>query len=151
MTRLEIQDLVVEIDGDRIVDGVDLTVEQGDIHALMGPNGSGKSTLAHALMGHPEYDIVAGEARLGGEDILAMEPDERARTGLFLAFQYPSEIPGVTVSNFLRTALNARLPDDEEVDLSAFQETLREKMDMLDIDASFAERYLNDGFSGGEK
>ncbi len=148
---LKIRDLQVEIDGDRIVDGVDLTVEDGQVHALMGPNGSGKSTLAHALMGHPNYDVVGGEALLDGEDVLELEPDERARAGLFLAFQYPSEIPGVTVSNFLRTAINARRPEDDEIPIDAFKERLQEKMDLLDIDESFAERYLNDGFSGGEK
>ncbi|MDY6766212.1 MAG: Fe-S cluster assembly ATPase SufC [Candidatus Nanohaloarchaea archaeon] len=151
MTQLEITNLQVEIDGDRIVDGVDLTVGQGEVHALMGPNGSGKSTLAHALMGHPDYDVVGGSAVLDGEDILAMEPDERARHGLFLAFQYPAEIPGVTVSNFLRTAVNERLPGDEEVPVDEFQDTLADAMDMLGIEAEFAERYLNDGFSGGEK
>ncbi|MDY6770046.1 MAG: Fe-S cluster assembly ATPase SufC [Candidatus Nanohaloarchaea archaeon] len=151
MTTLDLRDLEVDIDGDRIVDGVSLTVEEGEVHALMGPNGSGKSTLAHALMGHPDYDIVGGEALLDGEDILQMEPDERSRAGLFLAFQYPSEIPGVTVSNFLRTALNARLPEDQEVAIDEFQDRLARAMDLLDIDEAFAERYLNDGFSGGEK
>ncbi len=168
MTRLEIRDLHVEIDGDPIVNGVDLTIEQGKVHALMGPNGSGKSTLAQAIMGHPRYDVTEGEVLLDGENILEMEPDERGRAGLFLAFQYPSEIPGVTVSNFLRTAINARRGEDadessesatstdepdreDEIPISEFQNLLKEKMDMLDIDHGFAERYLNDGFSGGEK
>ncbi|MDY6774195.1 MAG: Fe-S cluster assembly ATPase SufC [Candidatus Nanohaloarchaea archaeon] len=151
MTRLEISDLEVEVEGEEIVKGVDLEVEQGEVHALMGPNGSGKSTLAHALMGHPDYEVTGGEALMDGNDLLQLEPDERARSGLFLAFQYPSEIPGVTVSNFLRTATNARMPEDEEVEVEEFQEKLEEKMELLDIDSSFAERYLNEGFSGGEK
>ncbi len=151
MTTLEIRDLEVDIDGERIVDGVDLTVEDDQVHALMGPNGSGKSTLAHTLMGHPDYDVVGGEALLDGENILEMEPDERARAGLFLAFQYPAEIPGVSVSNFLRTAINARRDEDDEIPIDAFQDLLAEKMEMLDIDPAFAERSLNDGFSGGEK
>lgn len=151
MTTLEIRDLQVQIDGDDIVKGVNLTIEDGKVHALMGPNGSGKSTLAKALMGHPRYDVVGGEALLDGDDILEMEPDERARAGLFLAFQYPSEIPGVTVSNFLRTAINERRGEDDEIPISEFQELLREKMELLDVDPAFEERYLNDGFSGGEK
>lgn len=151
MAQLDIRDLHVEIDGDEIVKGVDMTVEEGKVHALMGPNGSGKSTLANALMGHPKFDVTQGEALLDGEDVLEMEPDERSRAGLFLAFQYPSEIPGVTVSNFLRTAINARRPEDDEIPIGEFQDLLKEKMDLLDIDHDFAERYLNDGFSGGEK
>ncbi len=156
MATLEITDLHVNIDDDEIVKGVDLTVEEGKVHALMGPNGSGKSTLAKALMGHPLFDVTGGKALLDGENILDMEPDERARSGLFLAFQYPSEIPGVTVSNFLRTAINARRDEEEsgeenEIPISEFQDRLQDKMDLLDIDDEFAERYLNDGFSGGEK
>lgn len=151
MTRLELEDLKVDVEGDRIVDGINLSIEQGEIHALMGPNGSGKSTLAHSLMGHPDYEIVGGKAFLDGEDILELEPDERARKGLFLAFQYPSEIPGVTVSNFLRTAMNSKMPEGEEIEVGEFQELLQEKMELLEIDDSFAERYLNEGFSGGEK
>ncbi|MFB6167140.1 MAG: Fe-S cluster assembly ATPase SufC [Candidatus Nanohaloarchaea archaeon] len=151
MTKLEIDGLEVEIEGETIVDGVSLTVEEGEIHALMGPNGSGKSTLAHSLMGHPDYEIVGGEARLDGENLLEMEPDERARKGLFLAFQYPAEIPGVSVSNFLRTALNERREEEDEIPIQEFKDLLEEKMDLLDIDHGFAERYLNEGFSGGEK
>lgn len=168
MATLEIKDLQVEIDGDEIVNGVDLTIEEGKVHALMGPNGSGKSTLAQALMGHPKYKVTGGEALLDGENVLEMEPDERARAGLFLAFQYPSEVPGVTVSNFLRTAINARRGEDsdessesatsteepdreDEIPIKEFQNLLKEQMDLLDIDHDFAERYLNDGFSGGEK
>jgi len=135
--------------------GVDLTIDKGEVHAIMGPNGTGKSTLAYALMGHPAYTITEGEVLLNGENILELEADERSRKGIFLAFQYPVAIPGVTVANFLRTALNARRkavnPDDKGVSLVEFRKLLKEKMDLLKMDSAFAGRYLNDGFSGGEK
>ena len=134
-----------------ILKGVDLEIRKGEIHAIMGPNGSGKSTLAKILMGHPGYEATGGEALFRGEDILELEPDERAQEGIFLAFQYPVEIPGVSIANFLRTALQARLEGDEELDLFEFQDLLMERMEMLDMDPSFAERPVNDGFSGGEK
>ncbi|HPC07069.1 MAG TPA: Fe-S cluster assembly ATPase SufC, partial [Anaerolineaceae bacterium] len=138
-----------------ILKGVDLTIDKGEVHAIMGPNGTGKSTLAYALMGHPAYTITEGEVLLNGENILELEADERSRKGIFLAFQYPVAIPGVTVANFLRTALNARRkavnPDDKGVSLVEFRKLLKEKMDLLKMDSAFAGRYLNDGFSGGEK
>ncbi len=148
---LEIENLHVEVEGEKILNGVDLEISKGEVVAMMGPNGSGKSTLAKVLMGHPAYDVIEGEVRFKGEDVLELEPDERAHLGLFLAFQYPKEITGVSVSNFLRTALNAGKPEDEEVDPVEFGELLTEKMEMLDIDPEFANRYVNEGFSGGEK
>ena len=148
---LEIRDLHVEVEGEEILNGIDLDIAKGEIVAMMGPNGSGKSTLAKVLMGHPAYEVTRGEARFKGENVLELEPDERAQLGLFLAFQYPKEITGVTVSNLLRTAKNARLDEDEEVDPVEFQEELTEKMELLDIDPEFANRYVNEGFSGGEK
>lgn len=134
-----------------ILKGVDLELQQGEIHAIMGPNGSGKSTLAKVLAGHPGYEATAGEVMYRGEPILEMDPEERACAGIFLAFQYPVEIPGVSIANFLRTALQARLEGDDEVDLFDFQDELIERMKLLDMDPSFAERPINDGFSGGEK
>ena len=135
--------------------GVDLTVKQGEIHAIMGPNGTGKSTLAYTLMGHPSYEVTAGEVWFKDKNILELSADERSRMGLFLAFQYPVSIPGVTVANFLRSALNARRratnPEDKGVPIPAFRKMLKEQMDVLKMDHSFAGRYLNDGFSGGEK
>ena len=152
---LEIKNLHVDIDDQPILRGIDLLVKQGEIHALMGPNGSGKSTLAYALAGHPFYEPKAGEVIFDGLDLLAMAPDERSRAGLFLAFQYPLAVPGVTVANFLRQALNARQrsenSDDKGVPIPIFRKMLMEKMDILSIDHRFAGRYLNDGFSGGEK
>lgn len=154
-TALEIKNLHVTIDDQHILKGVDLLVKQGEIHALMGPNGSGKSTLAYTLAGHPFYEPTAGQVIFGGEDLLDMDPDERSRAGLFLAFQYPVAVPGVTVANFLRQAINARRkaddPDDKGISIPAFRRLLKEKMDELNIDHKFAGRYLNDGFSGGEK
>ena len=134
-----------------ILKGVDLAVGKGRIHAIMGPNGSGKSTLAKVIAGHPGYEATSGSVRFRGQDLLEMEPDERARAGVFMAFQYPVEVPGVSIANFLRTALQARLEDDEELDLFDFQERLVERMELLDMDPAFAQRPVNDGFSGGEK
>lgn len=146
---LEIKNLHVQIDDKPILKGLNLTLKSGEIHALMGPNGSGKTTLSFTLMGHPRYRVTEGEVFLNGQNILAMPADERARAGLFLAFQYPSEVPGVTVANFLRTAVNSARGKN----LSAwdFFELLQEKMNLLEMDESFAKRYLNEGFSGGEK
>ncbi|MFQ3534487.1 MAG: Fe-S cluster assembly ATPase SufC [Aggregatilineales bacterium] len=152
---LEIRNLHVSIDGKPILKGVNLTVQQGEIHALMGRNGSGKSTLAYALMGHPAYTVDEGQIIFDGQDVLEMEPDERSRAGLFLAFQYPVAVPGVTLANFLRAAINARRkalnPDDKGISIQDFRRLLIGKMQALKIDPSFAGRYLNDGFSGGEK
>jgi Fe-S cluster assembly ATP-binding protein len=159
MSELEIRDLHVNVGDQEILKGVSLTVKKGEIHALMGPNGSGKSTLAYALMGHPKYEITAGDVLFKGESVLEMEPDERSRAGMFLAFQYPVAIPGVSVANFLRTALNARLSKEENgngggpkgISIPQFRKMLKEKMALLEMDPSFAGRYLNEGFSGGEK
>jgi len=152
---LEIRNLHVEIDGSPILQGVNLIMKQGETHALMGPNGSGKSTLAYALTGHPAYEITAGEAILDGVNVLELDPDERSRMGLFLAFQYPVAVPGVTVANFLRQAINSRMkaddPNSDGITIPAFTRLLREKMTQLDVDHKFAGRYINDGFSGGEK
>ncbi|HEX8992004.1 MAG TPA: Fe-S cluster assembly ATPase SufC [Anaerolineales bacterium] len=155
MSQLEIKDLHVSIDGKEILKGVDLTTKQGEIHAIMGPNGTGKSTLAYTLMGHPSYTVTQGEVRFKGQNLLELEPDERSRLGIFLAFQYPVAISGVTVANFLRTALNSRRRainrEDKGIPIPEFRKMLKEKMDMLKMDPTFAGRYLNDGFSGGEK
>ena len=134
-----------------ILKGVDLEIGPGEIHTIMGPNGSGKSTLAKVLAGHPDYEVTGGDAIFNGRSVLDLEPNERALAGMFLAFQYPTEIPGVSIANFLRTALQARLEDGEEVDLFDFQDELLDRMKLLDMDPSFAERPVNDGFSGGEK
>ena len=162
----EIRDLHVRVaDTDReILKGLSLTMNAGEIHAIMGPNGSGKSTLAYAMMGHPGYEVTGGEVLFKGQNILEMEADERSRAGIFLAFQYPVAIPGVTVANFLRTAINARIKaeaaarnggvvpaDVKGVPIPVFTRQLREALQMLKVDNSFAGRYLNDGFSGGEK
>lgn len=155
MSELVIKNLRVSIDGKEILRGLDLTVKQGETHAIMGPNGTGKSTLAYTLMGHPNYEVTDGEVWFKGENILELEPDERSRLGMFLAFQYPVAIPGVTVANFLRSAINARRrvenPDDKGMPIPEFRKMLKEKMDLLKMDHAFAGRYLNDGFSGGEK
>jgi len=153
---LSIDNLHVAIDGKEILKGVNLAIREGEVHALMGPNGSGKSTLSYALMGHPNYDVTAGTATLDGRDLLEMEPDERAKAGLFLAFQYPTSIPGVTVANFLRHAVtNVRNPDRKEgedlIGMREFRKEMRATMDELGMDSEFARRYLNEGFSGGEK
>ena len=145
-----LQARVPDVDLD-ILKGVSLAIRPGEIHAIMGPNGSGKSTLAKVIAGHPAYEPTGGSIDFHGEDLLEMEPDERAQAGVFMAFQYPIEIPGVSIANFLRTALQARLEDGDELDLFDFQELLMERMDLLDMDAAFAQRPVNDGFSGGEK
>ena len=150
---LVIRDLHAKVaDGDiAILEGVDLSIGTGEIHAIMGPNGSGKSTLAKVLAGHPGYETTGGSVTFQGRDMLDLEPDERSRAGIFLAFQYPVEIPGVSIANFLRTARQAHLPEGEELDLFDFHDELTESMELLDMEASFAERHVNDGFSGGEK
>ena len=155
VAALEIRNLHVSVEDKPILRGVNLTIKQGEVHALMGPNGSGKSTLANALMGHPAYQVTAGQVIFDGEDLLEMEADERSRAGLFLAFQYPVSIPGVTLANFLRQSINARMkakdPDSKGISIPQYTRLLRSKMDYLGMDHSFAGRYLNEGFSGGEK
>ena len=152
---LEIRNLHVSVEDKPILTGVDLIARQGEVHAIMGPNGTGKSTLAYTIMGHPNYKVTAGQIIFKGQDVLEMEPDERSRLGLFLAFQYPVAIPGVSVANFLRTAINARRraanAGDKGVPVPEFRKLLKAKMDTLQMSHDFAGRYLNDGFSGGEK
>ncbi|MFD2705501.1 Fe-S cluster assembly ATPase SufC [Salibacterium lacus] len=150
-STLKIQDLHVEIDGSEIIKGLDLEINGGEIHAIMGPNGTGKSTLASAIMGHPRYDITQGSVSLDGKDVLEMEVDERAHAGMFLAMQYPSEISGVTNSDFMRSAINSGREEGDEISLMKFIKKMDSKMDDLEIDQSFSQRYLNEGFSGGEK
>jgi Fe-S cluster assembly ATP-binding protein len=145
----EFDNIHVEVEGKEVVRGVSLKIMPGEIHAIMGPNGSGKSSLSNALMGHPSYVITKGTAMLDGQNLLTMSADERSRAGLFLAFQYPLAIPGVTVANFMRTALQAHR--GKEADMSDFRKLLKQEMDELSIDHAFATRYINDGFSGGEK
>ena len=151
--QLEIRNLHATIasNGTPILKGLNLTIPRGEVHAIMGPNGSGKSTLAKVLAGHDAYEITGGEVLMDGKNLLEMEIDERSRAGLFLAFQYPLEIPGVSNANFLRAALSARLPEGEEIDAVAFYKLMREKMSLLDMDTSFTGRAVNEGFSGGEK
>src|SRR3712207_3892903 len=146
---LKIENLRAEIDGQEIIKGLDLEVGKGEIHAIMGPNGSGKSTLSNVLMGHPRYGVTGGSVTFQGEDVLEMEPDERAKLGMFLAFKYPSEVPGVYVANFLRTAVNSV----REAELSPMEmyRLIQDKMRVMQMDPKFAERYLNEGLSGGEK
>ena len=151
MNQLEIHNLHATIAEQEIIRGLSLTVPQGEVHAIMGPNGSGKSTLAKVLAGHPDYKVTSGSVLMDGEDILALEPDQRARKGIFLAFQYPSEIPGVTIANFLRAAVQSRLPEGEELEATDYYADLYEKMDLLQMDRSFTSRSVNEGFSGGEK
>jgi Fe-S cluster assembly ATP-binding protein len=155
MAELTIRNLHVSIEGKEILKGLDLTLPQGEVHAIMGPNGTGKSTLAYTLMGHPSYEVTEGEVFYKDTNILDLAPDERSRLGMFLAFQYPISIPGVTVANFLRTAINARRRarnvEDKGVPVPEFRKMLKEKMQLLKVDSSFAGRYLNEGFSGGEK
>lgn len=158
-STLTIKDLRVSVEGKLIIKKLDLEVKQGEIHALMGPNGSGKSTLAYSLLGHPKYEVEGGEVWFKGHNILELTPDERARLGLFLAFQYPTSIPGVSMANFLRTAVNAvkggkangNGKSEGGIPIAEFRKRLTEKMELLQMDKSFARRYLNDGFSGGEK
>ncbi len=151
MSQLEIKDLHISIGDKPIVKGLSLTIKQGEVHAIMGPNGTGKSTLSKAIAGHPDYTITSGDVLMDGQSILSMEVDERARAGLFLAFQYPSEIPGVSIANFLRAAVQARMAEGEELDATAYYKRLYSKMDMLKIDRKFTSRSVNEGFSGGEK
>ena len=151
MSSLDIRNLRINIGGKPIVKDFSLIIPKGEVHALMGPNGSGKSTLAKALAGHEDYEVVGGEATLNGQDILEMKPDEIARAGLFMAFQYPSEIPGVSIANFIRAALTSRLTENEELDAAQYYRRLYEKMDLLKIDRKFTSRSVNEGFSGGEK
>ncbi|GAK04247.1 iron-sulfur cluster assembly ATPase protein SufC [Geomicrobium sp. JCM 19037] len=150
-STLTIKDLHVEIEGKEIVKGFNLEISGGEIHAIMGPNGTGKSTLASAIMGHPSYEITKGSVILDGEDVLEMEVDERARAGMFLAMQYPSEVTGVTTSDFLRTAMNAHREEGDEISLMKFIKTMDKNMETLDMNEAFSTRYLNEGFSGGEK
>ncbi len=146
---LKIEGLTVSVEGKQILNGVDLTVNRSEVHAIMGPNGSGKSTLANALMGHPRYQVTGGTVHFKGEDILGLSPDKRAQRGLFLAFQYPTSIPGVTMVNFLRQAMKA--VRGEDIPVREFREKLLKTMDLLRMDQEFARRYVNEGFSGGEK
>ena len=149
---LVIKDLCARVkDGADILKGISLEIPKGQVHAVMGPNGSGKSTLSKVLCGHPDYEVTGGTAELDGQDLFSMSVDERSRAGLFLAFQYPVEVPGVTNANFLRAALQARLPQGETVDAVAFYKELRAKMKQLGMDAKFTARAVNEGFSGGEK
>src|SRR5437764_961486 len=151
MKELRVEDLRVTVGDQEIVRGLSLNIPRGEVHALMGPNGSGKSTLAKVLAGHPDYHVTGGKVLVDGENLLELEPDERARRGLFLAFQYPSEIPGVTIANFLRAALQSRLPEGEELEATDYYARLYEKMELLGMDRSFTSRAVNEGFSGGEK
>jgi Fe-S cluster assembly ATP-binding protein len=151
MSALTISDLHATVDGIPILKGLSLHVPAGEVHAIMGPNGAGKSTLSKVLAGHEDYEVTSGSALIGETDLFELEVDARSRAGLFLAFQYPAEIPGVSNANFLRAALQARLPDGEEIDAVAFYKQLRERMSQLGMDPSFTGRSVNDGFSGGEK
>jgi Fe-S cluster assembly ATP-binding protein len=150
-TQFKIDGLKAAIEGKEILKGINLEIKGGEVHAIMGPNGTGKSTLASALMGHPKYEVTEGQVLLGGEDVLEMAVDERARAGLFLAMQYPSEITGVTNSDFLRSAINARREEGSEISLIKFIRQMESKMKELEMNTEFAHRYLNEGFSGGEK
>lgn len=151
MSVLEIKNLHVQIEDKKILKGVDLVLKTGEIHAIMGPNGTGKSTLSAAIMGNPNYEVTEGEILFDGENVLEMEVDERARLGLFLAMQYPSEIPGITNAEFMRAAINAKRDEDDKISVMDFLKKLDEKMDLLNMPEEMAERYLNEGFSGGEK
>jgi Fe-S cluster assembly ATP-binding protein len=150
---LQIRNLSAKVaeEGTEILHGLNLDIPAGEVHAIMGPNGSGKSTLAKVIAGHPEYEVTGGTVTFKGENVLELEPNERSQAGIFLAFQYPVEIPGVSIANFLRTAKQAHLPDGEEMDLFDFQDELLDRMKLLEMDPTFAERPVNDGFSGGEK
>lgn len=150
-STLIIKDLHVAIEGKEILKGVNLEIKGGEIHAIMGPNGTGKSTLSSAIMGHPKYEVTSGSISLDGQNVLEMEVDERARAGLFLAMQYPSEINGVTNADFLRSAINARRGEGNEISLMKFIRQMDKQMEFLEMDLDMAQRYLNEGFSGGEK
>lgn len=151
MSKLEIIDLHVGIDGKEILKGVNLEMNTGEIHAIMGPNGTGKSTLSETIMGNPKYEVLQGQIKLDGQNILEMPVDERARAGLFLAMQYPAEIQGVTNAEFMRAAINARRAEDDQISVMAFLKKLDQRMVFLDMTEEMSERYLNEGFSGGEK
>ncbi len=151
MSSLNINNLSASIEGKTILDNLNLDLPAGEVHAVMGPNGSGKSTLSKVLAGHPDYEVMGGSAKLEGIELLGLSPDEIARMGLFLAFQYPIEVPGISIANFIRAALQARLPEGENVKAVDYYKQLYEKMDELGIDRTFTSRSLNDGFSGGEK
>ena len=151
MSSLNINNLSASIEGKTILDNLNLDLPAGEVHAVMGPNGSGKSTLSKVLAGHPDYEVTGGSANLEGIELLGLSPDEIARMGLFLAFQYPIEVPGISIANFIRAALQARLPEGENVKAVDYYKQLYEKMDELGIDRTFTSRSLNDGFSGGEK
>jgi Fe-S cluster assembly ATP-binding protein len=153
MPELEIRNLHVQAEDQQILKGVDLTVKPGEIHALMGPNGSGKSTLANAIMGHPSLDVTEGQILFGGEDITEADTDERARMGLFMAFQYPVAIPGVTITKYLRMVMNAHREarGESDISLKEFRKTVEAAMELVDVPREFSSRYLNEGFSGGEK
>ena len=151
MSTLVIQDLHVAIDGKEILKGLNLTLNTNEIHAIMGPNGTGKSTLASAIMGHPKYEVTSGSVTLDGEDVLEMEVDERAQAGIFLAMQYPSEVTGVTNADFIRSAMNSRREEGDEISIMKFIREIDSKMEYLEMDQDMAQRYLNEGFSGGEK
>lgn len=151
MSGLEIKNLTVEVAGKKVVDGMNLVVPAGEVHAIMGPNGTGKSSLSKAIAGHPDYKILSGEVLLDGENIVGLRPDEIARKGYFLAFQYPVEIPGVSIANFIRACLNARLPEGETLNPVEYYKQLYAKMDELKMVRSFTTRSVNEGFSGGEK
>ncbi|GAA2915561.1 Fe-S cluster assembly ATPase SufC [Enterococcus pseudoavium] len=151
MSVLEIKDLHVAIEDKEILKGVNLVMKTGEIHAIMGPNGTGKSTLSAAIMGNPNYEVTKGEILFDGKNILDLEVDERARLGLFLAMQYPSEIPGISNAEFMRAAINARRAEDDKISVMQFLKKLDKKMDLLNMPEEMAERYLNEGFSGGEK
>ena len=155
MSELVLQNLHTKVEGKEILKGINLTICQGEVHAIMGPNGTGKSTLSYTVMGHPKYEVGQGKIIFKKMNIMNLSPDKRARMGLFLAFQYPVAIPGVTVANFLRTVINTRIkeenPESRGIPILEFRKLLRSKMDLLQMDQSFAGRYLNEGFSGGEK
>ena len=149
--QLEIRNLTASVQGQTILNDLSLTIPKGEIHAIMGPNGTGKSTLAKVIAGHEDYEVESGDILLDGESILGKEPDEISNAGVFLAFQYPLEIPGVSIANFIRAALQARLPEGEDLNATEYYKSLYEKMDLLKIDRKFTSRSVNEGFSGGEK